>query len=164
MMFPNPAEPETEGSMSPAVVQELSLWLEFWTLFPVASSLSLVSILNKSTWYPGTVSWKVQFSLDSIKSLQQGLSNPFLGNVIIFCNKQMKKCKPLASRWRMPNTFFCCCCSVAQLCPTFCDPVDCSMPGFTVLHYLLGLFKLVSIESLMPSNHSSVDLGGDAPK
>ena len=106
MMFPNPAEPETEGSISPAVVQELSLWLEFWTLFPVASSLSLVSILNKSTWYPGTVSWKVQFSLDNIKSLQQSFSNPFLGKVIIFCNKQMKKCKPLASRWRMPNTFF----------------------------------------------------------
>ena len=29
-----------------------------------------------------------------------------------------------------------CCCSVAQSCPTSCDPVDCSMPGFPVLHYL----------------------------
>ena len=28
------------------------------------------------------------------------------------------------------------CCSVAQLCPTICDPMDCSMPGFSVLHYL----------------------------
>ena len=27
------------------------------------------------------------------------------------------------------------CCSVAQLCLTLCDPMDCSMPGFTVLHY-----------------------------
>ena len=27
-------------------------------------------------------------------------------------------------------------CSVAQLNPTPCDPVDCSMPGFPVLHYL----------------------------
>ena len=27
-------------------------------------------------------------------------------------------------------------CSVAQLCPTLCDPMDCSMPGFPVLHYL----------------------------
>ena len=34
---------------------------------------------------------------------------------------------------------FSCCCSVAQLCPTFCDPMDCSMPGFPVLHYLLEL-------------------------
>ena len=30
-----------------------------------------------------------------------------------------------------------CCCSFAQLCPTLCDPMDCSMPGFPVLHYLL---------------------------
>ena len=29
-----------------------------------------------------------------------------------------------------------CCCSVAQLCPTLCDPMDCSTPGFPVLHYL----------------------------
>ena len=26
--------------------------------------------------------------------------------------------------------------SVTQLCPTVCDPMDCSMPGFPVLHYL----------------------------
>ena len=30
----------------------------------------------------------------------------------------------------------CCCCSVAQSCPTVCNPMDCSMPGFPVLHYL----------------------------
>ena len=28
------------------------------------------------------------------------------------------------------------CCSVAQSCLTVCDPMDCSMPGFPVLHYL----------------------------
>ena len=28
------------------------------------------------------------------------------------------------------------CCSVAQLCPTLCDPMDCSVPGFPVLHHL----------------------------
>ena len=27
--------------------------------------------------------------------------------------------------------------SVAQLRPTLCNPVDCSTPGFLVLHYLL---------------------------
>ena len=32
-----------------------------------------------------------------------------------------------------------CCCSVAQLCPTLCDPMDCSTPGFPVLHHLLEL-------------------------
>ena len=29
--------------------------------------------------------------------------------------------------------------SVAQLCPTLCDPMDCSMPGFNVHHQLLEL-------------------------
>ena len=29
-----------------------------------------------------------------------------------------------------------CSCSVTQLCPTLCNPMDCSMPGFPVLHYL----------------------------
>ena len=28
-----------------------------------------------------------------------------------------------------------CCCSVAQLCPTLYNPMDCSMPGFPVLHH-----------------------------
>ena len=28
------------------------------------------------------------------------------------------------------------CCSVAQLCLTLCNPMDCSTPGFPVLHYL----------------------------
>ena len=29
-----------------------------------------------------------------------------------------------------------CCYLVAKSCPTFYDPMDCSMPGFPVLHYL----------------------------
>ena len=32
-----------------------------------------------------------------------------------------------------------CCCWVAQSCPTLCDPMDGSTPGFPVLHYRLGL-------------------------
>ena len=28
------------------------------------------------------------------------------------------------------------CCSVTQLCLTLCNPMDCSMPGFPVLHHL----------------------------
>jgi len=31
--------------------------------------------------------------------------------------------------------------------------MDCSTPGISVLHYLLELLKLMSIESVMPSNH-----------
>ena len=30
------------------------------------------------------------------------------------------------------KTQLCCCCSAAQLCPTLCDPMDCSLPGSSV--------------------------------
>ena len=42
---------------------------------------------------------------------------------------------------------------VTQSCPTFCNPMDCSMPGFSVHHNSQSLLKLMSIESVMPSNH-----------
>ena len=29
-----------------------------------------------------------------------------------------------------------CCCSIAQSYPTLCNPMDCSMPGSSVLHCL----------------------------
>ena len=43
--------------------------------------------------------------------------------------------------------------SVAQTCPAVCDPMDCSVPTFPVHHQLLSMLKLMSIESVMPSNH-----------
>ena len=39
--------------------------------------------------------------------------------------------------------------SVTQVCPTLCDPMDCSMPGLPVHHR--SLLKVMSIESVMPS-------------
>ena len=30
------------------------------------------------------------------------------------------------------------CCSVTKSCPVPCNPMDCSTPGFPILHYLLG--------------------------
>ena len=43
-------------------------------------------------------------------------------------------------------------CSVAQSCLTLCDPMDCSMPDFPVLH-LPELLRLMSTEMVMPFNH-----------
>ena len=37
------------------------------------------------------------------------------------------------------SLLLCCCFSVAQSCPTLCDPMDCSTPGFPVLHHLSEL-------------------------
>ena len=44
-------------------------------------------------------------------------------------------------------------CSVTQSCPTLCDPMGCSTPRFPVLTVSQNLLKLMSIESVMPSNH-----------
>ena len=44
-----------------------------------------------------------------------------------------------------------CCCSVAQSCPTLCDPMDCKASlSLTISRSLL---KLMSIELVMPSSH-----------
>ena len=43
--------------------------------------------------------------------------------------------------------------SVAQSSPTLCEPMDCSTPGFLFTANSYSLLKLMSIESVMPSNH-----------
>ena len=43
--------------------------------------------------------------------------------------------------------------SVAQSCLTLCDPMNCSTPGLPVHHQSRSSFKLMSIESVMPSSH-----------
>ena len=43
--------------------------------------------------------------------------------------------------------------SVTHLYLTLCDPTDCSAPGFPVHYQPLELAQLLSIESMMPSNH-----------
>ena len=53
------------------------------------------------------------------------------------------------SPWPLPHY----CSSATQLCPTLCDPMDCSTPGFSVFTISWSLLKLMSIEPVMPSNH-----------
>ena len=43
--------------------------------------------------------------------------------------------------------------SVTQSCPTLCDPMNRSTPGLPVHHQLPEFIKLMSIESVMPSNY-----------
>ena len=43
--------------------------------------------------------------------------------------------------------------SFPQLCPTLCDPMDCSTPDLLSYTNSQSLLKLMSIESVMPSNH-----------
>ena len=43
--------------------------------------------------------------------------------------------------------------SVAQSCPTFCNPMNRSTPGLPVHHQCPEFTQTTSIESVMPSNH-----------
>ena len=45
------------------------------------------------------------------------------------------------------------CCSVAKSCATLCNPMDCSRPDFSVLHYLQSLLKFLPVELMVLSNH-----------
>ena len=47
----------------------------------------------------------------------------------------------------------CFCRSVTKWCSTLCDCINYSTPGFPVLHCLLAFAQLMSIVSMMPSNH-----------
>ena len=49
--------------------------------------------------------------------------------------------------------YFNCYCSVGQSCPTLCIPMDCSMPGFPVLHHFLELAQIHVHCLVIPSNH-----------
>ena len=48
-------------------------------------------------------------------------------------HNQKIRCFKSGFWYSLPNP----CCSVAQLCLIICNPMDCSTPGFPVLHYLL---------------------------
>ena len=42
---------------------------------------------------------------------------------------------------------------MVQSCPSLCDSMGCSMPGFPVLHQLLEHTQTMCIKLVMPSNH-----------
>ena len=54
--------------------------------------------------------------------------------VILMAKKKKKK-----ERKSMPLSH---CFLVAQSCPTLCDPMDCSVPGFLALHHFLELAQI----------------------
>ena len=112
------------------------------------------SLLKISTMVPRTFSAGACFRASVLAVPPLKLPRPH-GAPLTACGRflstshSLSSCLPLFAF----GAFITCCCSVAQSCPTLCDPMDCSMPGFPVLHHLPDLLKLVSIESVMPSSH-----------
>ena len=72
------------------------------------------------------------------------------GKWIILSWKQSRPKRLRNKLWPSPSVQFS---SVAQSCPTLCNPMDCSKPGFPVHHHSWSLLELMSIKSVMPSNH-----------
>ena len=52
-----------------------------------------------------------------------------------------------------PCNIQCCCYPVAQSCPTLCDPMDCTHQASGSFTIFWSFLKLMSIESVIPSNH-----------
>ena len=53
------------------------------------------------------------------------------------------------------NVCVCCSCSVTKSCPTLCNPMDCSMPDFPILHHLMELSQTHAYwvsEAIQPSH------------
>ena len=44
-------------------------------------------------------------------------------------------------------------CSITESCPILCNPMNCSTPGFAVLHHLLEFAQMRVHWSVVPSNH-----------
>ena len=58
-----------------------------------------------------------------------------------------------------------CCCSATQSCLTLCDPMDYSMPGFPVLHYLWVCSKSCPLNRwCQPTISSSVTFFSSCPQ
>ena len=73
-------------------------------------------------------------SLPGVQALLLPSSLPTLS--LCFCFPSQKLPSDLIQLHALWPLCHCGCCSVTKSCPTFCNPMDCSMPGFPVLPYL----------------------------
>ena len=78
---------------------------------------------------------------------------PPAGQTYLGSNLYLTEQASLRARHGWSGQIYCCCCSIAQSCLTLCNPMDCSTPGLPVLHRLPEFARVMSIESVMPSNH-----------
>ena len=78
-------------------------------------------------------------------------------NVLIikphFCTRAMEYKNVGYRMQRCPVHSICYCCSVTKSCLTLCDPMTVAHQGFLSINNNQSLLKLMSIESVMPSNH-----------
>ena len=71
--------------------------------------------------------------------IHQTLSNFVFSLCVVYCFQFYIKLFKKKRKNRTTKNQFCDCCSVSQSCPTLYHPIECSTPGFSVLHHLLDL-------------------------
>ena len=90
---------------------------------------------------PNYMKWKLKFLYHQCLMCQATVSLWILAMTCIWSFLGLHGSE-LPSLRELPGSYpaiasFIHCCSVPKSCPTLCDPMDCSTPGFPVLHYLL---------------------------
>ena len=71
------------------------------------------------------MTWISAWTFKWLSLIVKGITPVKPGVYVLLCLQLSIKCSKIF------------CCSVANLCLTVCDPMDCSTPGFSVLHYPL---------------------------
>ena len=113
---------------------------KFWKLVMDREAWLAAVLLKISTTIPRTFSAGTHFRVLVLAvTTSETLPRPHVAHLLTACGLLLSTSHSLASYPPLFSfvAFITCCCSVAQACPTLGDPMDCSTPGFPVLHYLL---------------------------
>ena len=121
----------------------------YWT----EPRLNKEEIKNLNKTITSFLAWEIPWTEESGGLQSMGLQNwTWLSNwhtlvLRVFCNKSIPKKKGLEPG-DFTGKFYqifkeVIGCSVTRSCPTFCDLMDCRMPGFTVLRHLLEFAQIV---------------------
>ena len=117
----------------------------------------LYKLFWRRKWQPTTVflAWRIPWMeesgrLQSISSQRIGHDWAHTQKLFSLLIRTVKTILKTCISLTLENRY--CCFSVAESCPTLFDPMNCSPPGFPVT-ISRSLLKLMSIESMMPSNH-----------
>ena len=93
-------------------------------------SLSLLTL--GTCWAPLSMRFPRQAYWSGLPFPSPGESSQTRDQICVSCTDRQ-----ILDHWEPRKPNFPCCCSVSKSCPTFCNPMDCSMPVFPVLHYPL---------------------------
>ena len=118
--------------------------LEFLPVKDFHSSLSFTAIPEHTV-----VQWQLNFSLHS-----------YVESIYLWMKGRLFSSPPGINRIHFWSLFLFS--SVAQSCPTLCDPMDCSMPGLPV-HHQLPEFTQTLVHWVSDANQSSQSLSSTSP-